>query len=85
MQSGMSRLEAVLRAREAGADAELFFARVTQEGALDDGCGIVVPKGDYLALDSARYTPAGDPALVAGAEVLAAWADGRAVVLGCVT
>ena len=30
MQSGMSRLAAVLRAREAGADAELFFARVTQ-------------------------------------------------------
>lgn len=82
MQSGMSRLAAVLRARETAACAELFCARVTGDMALDDGCGIVVPSGDYLTLSHSEYLPSGAPALKAGMSVLAAWVDGQAVVLG---
>lgn len=75
MQSGISRLAAVLRARERTADRGLFCARISEAGALDDGCGISVPKGDYMALECAGELKSGD-------EVLAAWLDGSAIVLG---
>ncbi len=75
MHSGITRLAEVLRARERTADSGLFCAKVSAAGALDDGCGISVPKGDYMALECAGDLNTGD-------EVLAAWVDETAVVLG---
>ncbi len=81
MQSGISRLAAVLRSRQERA-GELFCARVTPAMELDDGCGLTVPAGDYLVCSHAEFAPGTAPALSAGMEALCAWVDGRAIVLG---
>ena len=56
---------------------DLFMAKVTSSRALDDGCGITVPEDDYLVIKSAGK-------LSEGMNVLAAWVDGCAVVIGVV-
>ena len=53
------------------------MAKVTSSRALDDGCGITVPEDDYLVIKSAGK-------LSEGMNVLAAWVDGCAVVIGVV-
>lgn len=77
MQSGISALAAVLRAHERTPAGELFMAHVTKALALFDG-GITIPKEDYVALASAGE-------ISADMDVLAAWVDGRAVVIGAVS
>lgn len=81
MQSGISRLAALLRPR-ADAACELFCARVTPALELDDGCGLIVPAGDYLVCSHAEFERGETPALSAGMSVLCAWVDGRAIVVG---
>lgn len=81
MQSGISRLAAVIRARE-GQRSDMFCARVTAALELDDGCGLTVPAGDYIVCSHAEFAPGENPALQAGMNVLCAWVDGRAVVIG---
>ena len=81
MQSGISRLAALLRPRDGGA-SELFCARVTPALELDDGCGLTVPAGDYLICSHAEFERGDSPALSAGMNVLCAWVDGQAVVIG---
>lgn len=77
VQGGISALASVLRAHERTAARELFMAKVTSIRALDDGCGITVPEDDYLVIRSAGE-------LSEGMNVLAAWVDGCAVVIGVV-
>lgn len=77
MQSGISTLASVLRAHERTAARDLFMAKLINGCTLDDGCGITVPEGDYMVIKSAGK-------LSEGMNVLAAWVDGCAVVIGVV-
>ena len=78
MQSGISALASLLRARERTNACELFMAHVTKTRALDDGGGITIPADDYVALISAGE-------ISADMDVLAAWVDGCAVVIGIIS
>lgn len=82
MQSGISRLAALLRAHDDAGRGELFCARVTAEMGLDDGRGIVIPAGDYLICTHADFKKTDKPALEPDMNILCAWADGQPVVIG---
>ncbi len=84
MQSGMSYLASVLRGRERSGGADMFCARITQDMSLDDGRGMIVPRGDYAALEHAQYELGKMAALSPGMDVLVAWVDGQALVLGSI-
>lgn len=85
MQSGMSRLAAVIRAQRAGeAAGDLFFAKVTPTLALDDGCGVVVPGGEYVVCAPAQDAIATAPDSDTGVDVLCAWVGAQAVIIAMV-
>lgn len=81
MLSGIGRLAAVISAQRGGDAGELFFARVTETMALDDGCGVVIPAGAYLMCEGTQQAIASAPDSEEDVNMLCAWVGAQAVAI----